>query len=83
MTALEASCARLKEQKIVVAMLSDGRERICIEGSQRAFEAHKMGAAIWTPEEMLRYVEMPVEERHVYRNLKQSYRASVEFKEST
>ena len=82
MTELAASAGRLKANNIVVAMLSDGRERICMENTPQMFDAVRRGATIWTPEEMLRYVEMEQQERHVFRNLKQSFHATVEFKDA-
>ncbi len=78
---MSASAARLKAQNIVIAMLPDGRSRIGIQGSGAIAEAHRMGAAIWTPDEMLKFVEMSREERDVFRNLKQAFQATTEFSE--
>lgn len=80
MSELSESADKLKAVDVVVAMLQDGRSRLGISGSPEMSEASRMGAAIWTPEEMLRYVEMEQEERHVFRNLKQTFKATVEFR---
>ena len=78
---LYESAMRLDEMKIVVVVrASDGQAEVVRKHLGNATAARLKGnAAVWTPEEMLRYVHMTRQERGVVRGLKQAWRSSMEF----
>lgn len=79
MTELEESTARLEAGGIVLAMLLDGRARIGIKNTASMDEAVKLGAMIWTPQEMFKYCDMSERERHIFRDLKHKFKATSEW----
>lgn len=81
MSEFDESAERLKKFGIVAAMLADGRSRLCLDDDERRDDAVKRGATIWTSDDMLRYVEMDERARSIFRGLKQTFRASSEWKE--